>query len=146
VNSQAVGDGHTSGADGHARVGEFDWRAIERSPEFVELVQSRRRFTTPAAIVFFSWMLLFLFLMAFAEDFMGTQIVDGLPLAWVFAASQVFMTWALTWLYLRKADREWEPLERRAAERATAVVSAAERRTSDERLVADGASTGATGR
>jgi uncharacterized membrane protein (DUF485 family) len=135
-----------SGPGGDTRLGEFDWRAIERSPEFRELVQSRRRFTVPAAIVFLSWMLLFLLLMAFAEDFMGTQIVDGLPLAWVFAASQVFMTWALTWLYLRKADREWEPLERRAAERATAVVSAAERRTSDERLVPDGAPTGTRAR
>jgi uncharacterized membrane protein (DUF485 family) len=146
VQSQAAGDGHTSGPGGDARVGEFDWRAIERSPEFRELVQSKRRFTTPAAVVFFTWVLIFLLLMAFAEDFMGSQIVDGLPLAWVFAASQVFMTWALTWLYLRKADREWEPLERRAAERATAVVSAAERRTSDERLVPDGAPTGTRGR
>ena len=54
------------------------------------------------------------------------------------------MTWGLTWLYLRKADREWEPLERRAAERATAVVSAAEQRTGDR--TAPGTRAGATAR
>jgi uncharacterized membrane protein (DUF485 family) len=128
VSSQTAGDGHAGAVDARAAA-EHDWRAIERSPEFRELVESRRRFTVPAAIAFFTWMMLFLLLMAFAEDFMGHQIVDGFPVAWLMAASQVFMTWGLTWLYLRKADREWEPLERRAAEQATAVVSGAERRT-----------------
>jgi uncharacterized membrane protein (DUF485 family) len=145
VSSQTAGDGHAGAVDARAAT-EHDWRAIERSPEFRELVERKCRFTVPAAIAFFAWMVLFLLLMAFAEDFMGSQIVDGFPVAWLLAASQVFMTWALTWLYLRKADREWEPLERRAAERATAVVSAAERRTSDERLVPDGAPTGTRGR
>ena len=146
MSTQTAGDGHTGGAEARAATAEHDWRAIERSPEFRELVERKRRFTVPAAIAFFAWMVLFLLLMAFAEDFMGTQIVDGFPVAWLMAASQVFMTWGLTWLYLRKADREWEPLERRAAERATAVVSAAERRTDDERLTPSGAPAGARGR
>jgi len=109
-----------------ARTAEFDWRAIERSPEFRELVRLKRRFIVPAAMVFLGSMLLYLLLAAFADGFMGSQIVDGLPVGWALAAFQVFMTWAVTWLYLRKADREWEPLERRAAERAAEVVSGAE--------------------
>jgi uncharacterized membrane protein (DUF485 family) len=146
VSIQTAGGGHTGAAEARGGTAEHDWRAIERSPEFRELVERKRRFTVPAAIAFFAWMVLFLLLMAFAEDFMGSQIVDGFPVAWLLAASQVFMTWALTWLYLRKADREWEPLERRAAERATAVVSAAERRTSDERRMPSGAPAGTRGR
>jgi uncharacterized membrane protein (DUF485 family) len=139
VSSQTAGGGDTGAAGARAGTAEHDWRAIERSPEFRELVERKRRFTVPAAIASFSWMVLFLLLMAFAEDFMGSEVVDGLPLAWVFAASQVFMTWGVTWLYLRKADREWEPLERRAAERATAVVSAAERRTGERTSAGTGA-------
>jgi uncharacterized membrane protein (DUF485 family) len=53
---------------------------------------------------------------------MDWQIVDGLPFAWVAAVSQVLLTWVLTFSYLRKADRDFEPLEQRAAavaERAT---------------------------
>ena len=30
------------------------------------------------------------------------------------------MTWVLAWLYLRRADRVFDPLAERAAERATA--------------------------
>jgi uncharacterized membrane protein (DUF485 family) len=138
VSRQTAGEGHAGAVDARAAA-EHDWRAIERSPEFRELVESRRRFTVPAAIAFFTWMMLFLLLMAFAEDFMGHQIVDGFPVAWLMAASQVFMTWGLTWLYLRKADREWEPLERRAAEQATAVVSGAERRTGERTPAGTGA-------
>jgi uncharacterized membrane protein (DUF485 family) len=62
--------------------------------------------------------LVYLGLAAFATDFMGTQIVDGLPVAWLAAMVQVLLTWAVTWAYLRRADREPEPLERRAAEAA----------------------------
>ena len=76
---------------------------------------SRRRFLVPAAVVFFGFFLAYLLLATFAEGFMGSQIVDGLPVAWLLAACQVLMTWALTWLYLRKADRDFDPLSRRAA-------------------------------
>jgi uncharacterized membrane protein (DUF485 family) len=99
---------------------------VERSPEFRELVQRRRAFMIPAAAVFFTCFLAYLLLAALAEDFMGSQVVDGLPVAWLLAACQVVMTWIITWLYLRKADREWEPLERRAAELAAAKVAGAE--------------------
>jgi hypothetical protein len=56
--------------------------------------------------------------------------------------SQVFMTWAVTWAYLRKADREFAPLEQRviqtAAPRFTrddgaALGTAPAARTADER-------------
>ena len=33
------------------------------------------------------------------------------------ALSQFVMTWGLAWLYLRKADREFDPLAERAARR-----------------------------
>jgi uncharacterized membrane protein (DUF485 family) len=89
-------------------------------------VRRRRAFIVPASVVFFSVFLTYLMLAAFAEGFMGSEVVDGLPVAWLLAASQVFMTWVITWLYLRKADREWEPLERRAAARAEEAVASAE--------------------
>ena len=92
-----------------------DWLAIERSPEFNELVTTRRRFLAPLTIVFLVGSIGYLLLMAFVPDVMGWQIVDGLPFAWVAAVSKVLLTWALCWAYLRKADRDFEPLEQRAA-------------------------------
>jgi uncharacterized membrane protein (DUF485 family) len=49
---------------------------------------------------------------------MGWQVTDGLPFAWLAAISQVILTWAVTWTYLRKADSVLEPLEERASEAA----------------------------
>jgi uncharacterized membrane protein (DUF485 family) len=92
-----------------------DWLAIERSSEFKKLVHERRSFLVPATIVFLVGAIGYLLLAAFVPSVMGWQIVEGLPFAWVAAISQVLLTWVLTWAYLRKADRDLEPLEQRAA-------------------------------
>jgi uncharacterized membrane protein (DUF485 family) len=92
-----------------------DWLAIERSQEFKKLVHERRRFLTPATIVFLVGSIGYLLLAAFVPGVMGWQIADGLPFAWIAAITQVLLTWVLTWAYLRKADRSFEPLEQRAA-------------------------------
>ena len=92
-----------------------DWLAVERSQEFQELVRERRRFLVPATIVFLVGAIGYLLLAAFVPSVMDWQVVDGLPFAWLAAISQVLLTWVLTWAYLRKADRDFEPLEQRAA-------------------------------
>lgn len=98
--------------------GDIDWSAIEDSPEFQELVRRRRAFLVPATIAFLGVFLTYLVLAAFAPGVMGTQIADGLPLAWLAAMAQVLLTWIVAWAYLRHADRVLEPLERRAADAA----------------------------
>jgi uncharacterized membrane protein (DUF485 family) len=122
------------GPEGHA---EFDWRAIEASPEFRELVARKRRFVVPAAIFSLAFFLTYLFLAAFATGLMSSRI-GGVSVAWLLAVSQVLMTWAVTWLYLRKSDREWDPLQQRATERATAELRGGPRfvRTGDSRTAA----------
>jgi len=114
--------GSTAGATGRftrdgdrPRASAVDWRGVERSPEFQELVRARRRFVVPLAVVFFAIVLAYLLLASFAHGFMGKQI-GGLPMAYVAALTQVVLAWVVTWLYLRKADRTFTPLERRIAE------------------------------
>jgi uncharacterized membrane protein (DUF485 family) len=100
--------------DAPARI---DWKGVEGSPEFRELVSRRRRFVVPAGIFFMAFFLTYLLLAALAKDFMATDVA-GVPLGWLLAMAQVFMAWIVGWLYLRGATRELEPLERRAAARA----------------------------
>ncbi len=100
------------------RTDRVDWTRIERSPEFRELTTRRNRFITRGAIVTFAGFLLYLGLATFATDFMGTT-VGGVPIAWLAAMSQVLMTWLVTVAYLRRADREFTPLERRVRETAS---------------------------
>jgi uncharacterized membrane protein (DUF485 family) len=109
-----------SGQQGAAKT--IDWLAVERSSEFKELVRERRRFLTPATIVLLVCSIGYLLLAAFVPGVMGWQITDGLPFAWIAAITQVLLTWILTWAYLRKADRDLEPLEERAAAVAEQTV------------------------
>ena len=95
------------------------WDAAESSPEFKELVSRRRRFVVPATIFFLAWYLGFILLAGYAPDFMGESVYEGLTVGYVLALSQFVMTWGLGAWYLRKADREFDPL----AEKAAAVAS-----------------------
>ena len=97
---------------------DVDWEAAERSPEFQELVRKQRRFVVPATIFFLTWYLGFVVLSGYAEDFMGGSLYQGFTVGYALALSQFVMTWFLGWLYLRKADRDFDPLRERAAARA----------------------------
>jgi uncharacterized membrane protein (DUF485 family) len=100
---------------------EIDWIAAERSPEFRELIAKRRRFVVPATIFFLVWYFGFIILAGYAEDFMGESIYEGFTVGYLLALTQFVMVWGLGWLYLRKSDREFDPLARKAAERAVEV-------------------------
>jgi uncharacterized membrane protein (DUF485 family) len=101
-------------AAAHDGPGEsIDWRRIEGSEEFRELTRRRHRFLAVASLVSLGGFLVYLVLATFAHGFMGTRVLGGVPVAFLAAVSQVLLTWAVTWAYLRKADREFGPLEER---------------------------------
>jgi uncharacterized membrane protein (DUF485 family) len=104
---------------------QVDWTRIEGSDEFRELTHRRHGFIAKAAVVSFGAFLIYLGLAVFAPGFMGTT-VGGVPIAWLVAMTQVFITWGVTWSYLRQADRVFAPLEERAIERARARFTRAE--------------------
>jgi uncharacterized membrane protein (DUF485 family) len=95
---------------------EIDWVAAERSPEFRQLVRKKRSFVIPATVFFMAWYFGFIILTGYAPDFMGREfIADGLTVGYVLALSQFVMAWGLAAMYLRRADREFDPLAERAA-------------------------------
>jgi uncharacterized membrane protein (DUF485 family) len=106
------GDGGASARD------RIDWTAAERSPEFQKLIRKKRSFVLPATIFFFAWYFGFVLLAGYAEGFMGESIYEGFTVGYALALSQFAMTWILGVWYVRKANREWDPLAHRAAERA----------------------------
>lgn len=118
------------GADHHP---EIDWQAAERSPEFQALVRKKRSFVIPGTIFFLSWYFGFVVLAGYAPDFMGREfIADGLTVGYVLALSQFVMVWALGWAYVRRADRVFDPLAARVAQRALeGDLPAAEQRQPD---------------
>jgi uncharacterized membrane protein (DUF485 family) len=105
-------------ATGSAQHPDIDWEAASESPEFQELLQKRRSFVVPVLAFVFVWYFGFIALAGYAPDFMGERLIDGLTVGYLLALSQFVMTWVLGWLYLRKSDRVFDPLAKRAAERA----------------------------
>jgi uncharacterized membrane protein (DUF485 family) len=95
-----------------------DFERIERSPEFQELVQRRRRFVLPATIFFLSYYMGFILLCGYAEDFMASSVYEGLTVGYCLALTQFVMVFALGIMYLRKADKEYDPLALRVVEMA----------------------------
>jgi uncharacterized membrane protein (DUF485 family) len=94
----------------------IDWEAIERSREFQELVKRRRRFVIPCTIFFLTWYMGFILLTAYAPDFMGERVYEGLTVGYCLALTQFAMVLGLGLWYLRKSDREFDPLAERAIE------------------------------
>jgi uncharacterized membrane protein (DUF485 family) len=104
---------------------QVDWTRIEASDEFRELTRRRHSFIAMAAAVSFGAFLVYLALAVFATGLMGTT-VGGVPIAWLVAMTQVFITWGVTRAYLRQADTVFTPLEQRATERAKARFTVGE--------------------
>jgi uncharacterized membrane protein (DUF485 family) len=110
-----------SGPGGPAHHPEINWDAASRTPEFRELVRKRRSFVAPALAFVFLWYFGFIALAGYAPDFMGESIYEGFTVGYALALTQFLMTWFLGWLYLRKSDRDFDPLARAASDKAVEV-------------------------
>jgi uncharacterized membrane protein (DUF485 family) len=96
----------------------YDWERIERSPEFQELVRKRRSFVLPATIFFLAYYMGFILLTGYAPDFMASSVYEGLTVGYCLALTQFVMVFVLGIWYLRKSDREYDPLAREVVEMA----------------------------
>ena len=115
-------DGRT--AD-EAALHDVDWEAVERTPEFKELVNSRRCFVAPATAFFLVWYLGFIALAGYAPDFMAESVYEGLTVGYCLALTQFVMVAVLGIMYLRRAEKTFDPL---ADDVAEMVAHRAERR------------------
>jgi uncharacterized membrane protein (DUF485 family) len=96
----------------------YDWGRIERSPEFQELVHKRRSFVVPATLFFLAYFMGFILLAGYAKDFMASSIYEGLTVGYCLALTQFVMVFVLGIMYLRKADRDYDPLAARVVDMA----------------------------
>jgi uncharacterized membrane protein (DUF485 family) len=96
----------------------YDYERIERSPEFQELVRKRRSFVVPATIFFLAYYMGFILLAGYAEDFMASSIYEGLTVGYCLALTQFVMVFALGIMYLKRADRDYDPLAQKVVDMA----------------------------
>ena len=97
---------------------QYDWERIERSPEFQELVRKRRSFVLPATLFFLAYYMGFILLTGYAEDFMASSVYEGLTVGYCLALTQFVMVFALGLMYLKRADRDYDPLAKKVVDMA----------------------------
>jgi uncharacterized membrane protein (DUF485 family) len=99
---------------------------LTRTPEFVRLHHSRRRFTMTGMAIETGALILVMGLYGFAPDAMGEPAIGSITWALLSGAGLVFLTFVMAWAYARKA-RQWEDMAAAALEHSERTVEPAGR-------------------
>lgn len=81
-----------------------EWDRIAASPEFKDLMATKKVFVVPAFIFFVVYYFALPALVGYAPQFMATKVIGNVNLAYLFALSQFFVAWAIAYLYVRAAN------------------------------------------
>lgn len=82
---------------------------VQNSEEFADLRRRFRKFVFPMTALFMAWYFLYVFLAVFATDFMSTKVIGNINVGLIFGLLQFVSTFAITMLYARWADRDFDP-------------------------------------
>ena len=80
------------------------WDKIAESPEFKDLMATKRVFIVPAFVFFVLYYFALPVLVGYAPQFMSTKVIGVVNLAYLFALSQFFVAWIIAGLYVRAAN------------------------------------------
>lgn len=84
--------------------------AVQQSEEFGQLRRSFRGFAIPMTIAFLVWYFAYVLLSTYAEGFMTTPVFGNLNIGLLLGISQFVMTFLITWLYIRHANKSLDPI------------------------------------
>jgi uncharacterized membrane protein (DUF485 family) len=96
---------------------EDAYLALQTTPEFQELRRKFRGFVFPTTAFFLAWYFLYVLLSMFAPGFMGTRVAGNITVGLLFGLGQFVTTFAITFIYARWANREFDPLADRLGAR-----------------------------
>jgi uncharacterized membrane protein (DUF485 family) len=92
------------------------YEQVQASTEFVELRRRFRRFVFPMTALFLAWYFLYVLLAAYAPGFMSTKVFGNINVGLLFGLGQFVSTFAITMIYARWADKEFDPTAERLRE------------------------------
>ena len=93
-----------------------EWVRVEQTSAFKELIRAKRAFIIPATIFFMVFYFGLPFLAAFTTV-LNVKVIGSLTLAYIYALAQFAMTWILMHLYVSRANK-WDDLVDRARQEA----------------------------
>ena len=117
VSSDAL-DREVDTSDAGSRYAE-----VQQSTEYKELRRRFRRFVFPMTALFLAWYFLYVLLSSFAVDFMSTKVFGEINVGLILGLLQFVSTFAITIIYVRWADRHFDPAAEALRERVEGSVS-----------------------
>ena len=82
---------------------------LQGSEEFAQLRSRFRKFVFPLTALFLAWYFLYVLLSTYAPGFMGTKVFGNVNIGLILGLGQFVSTFAITIIYVRWADREFDP-------------------------------------
>lgn len=92
------------------------YEEVQASPEFQDLRKRFRGFVFPATAFFLIWYFVYVALAAFAPGFMSTRVFANINIGLIFGLLQFVTTFGITILYVRWANRQFDPAADRIRE------------------------------
>ena len=93
-----------AGGSTPASPADAEWQAIERDPDFKQLVQHKRSFILPLTVFFIVFYFAFLVIVGYLPDVANAEIFGHVNVAYLLALLQFVVAWVLMTLYVRRAD------------------------------------------
>lgn len=98
------------GGDEPASPSASAFQEVQASPEFAELRSRFRRFAFPMTAAFLVWYFAYVLLSTYAESFMNIRVFGNVSLGILLGLMQFVTTFLITWLYIRHANKNLDPL------------------------------------
>ncbi|MEP6753669.1 MAG: DUF485 domain-containing protein [Candidatus Dormiibacterota bacterium] len=102
--------GRSSGAKPIGPQPVINWDEIEASSEFHDLMAAKRRFVAPAVAFFLVYYFALPLSNGLAPQFMSTDVIGHINLAYLFALSEFVMAWVLAYVYIARAGKVFDQL------------------------------------
>lgn len=100
------------------------YEQVQASPEFQDLRKRFRGFVFPATAFFLTWYFIYVLLAAFAPGFMSIKVAGNINLGLILGLLQFVTTFGITILYVRWANRVFDPRADRIREQLEGVGDA----------------------
>ena len=94
----------------HAEISQAAFERVHTSEDFNRLRTTFRKFAFPMTAVFVVWYFLYVLLSTYAHGFMSLPFIGYINVGMAMGLAQFVTTFLITWLYVRHANRNLDPL------------------------------------
>ncbi len=87
-----------------------EFSTVAASDEFLELRRRFKSFAFPMSAAFLIWYFAYVLLSVYARGFMATPVIGNVNLGVLLGLGQFVTTFLITWLYIRHANKNLDPI------------------------------------